>query len=73
MVIYSIRPFRKDTAEKIEEPAVKATYVRKPDRWKIYWLRADMKWHIYPTHSEAMFFDEFLAVVDEDENCCFWG
>ncbi len=27
----------------------------------------------YPPHPEAMFFDEFLAIVDEDEHCCFWG
>lgn len=57
----------------IEEPAAKATYVRKTDRWKIYWHRADMKWHAYPPHSEAVFFDEFVVIVDEDEHCCFWG
>ncbi|QTN34143.1 DUF3024 domain-containing protein [Akkermansiaceae bacterium] len=27
----------------------------------------------YPPHPEALLFDEFLAIVDEDENCCFWG
>lgn len=27
----------------------------------------------YPPRPEAMFFDEFLAIVDEDEHCCFWG
>ena len=27
----------------------------------------------YPPHPEALFFEEFLAVVDEDESCCFWG
>jgi hypothetical protein len=43
------------------------------DRWKIYWQRADMKWHAYPPHPEAVLFDEFLAIVDEDEHGCFWG
>lgn len=28
-----------------QKPAAKATYVRKTDRWKIYWQRADLKWH----------------------------
>lgn len=35
-------------------------------------MRADLKRHSNPPHPEALFFDEFL-VVDEDENCCFWG
>lgn len=73
VVIFSIRPFWRDPGETIEEPAAKATYVRKTDRWMIYWQRADQKWHAYPPHPEAVFFDEFLAIVDEDENCCFWG
>ena len=73
VVIYSIRPFWRDESQKIEEPAAKATYIRKTNRWKIYWMRADLKWHSYPPHPEAVFFDEFLVVVDEDENCCFWG
>ena len=45
VVIFSIRPFWRDPKETIEEPAAKATYVRKSDRWKIYWQRADMKRH----------------------------
>jgi hypothetical protein len=32
-----------------------------------------MKWHPSPPHPEAVFFDEFLAVVDEDDDGCFWG
>jgi hypothetical protein len=73
VVIYLIRALWRDESQKIEEPVAKATYNRKAKRWKVYWMRADMKWHSYPPHPEAVFFDEFLAVVDEDENCCFWG
>lgn len=73
VVIFSIRPFWKDESRKIEEPAAKATYNRRTNRWKICWMRADLKWHAYPPHPEALFFEEFLAVVDEDESCCFWG
>ena len=73
VVIFNIRPFLRDENQKIEEPAAKATYNGKTNRWKIYWMRADLKWHSYPPYPEAVFFDEFLSVVDEDENCCFWG
>lgn len=36
-------------------------------------MRADLKWHSYPPHPEAVCFNEFLEVVDEDRNCCFRG
>ena len=54
VVIFEIRPFWKDDGEKIEEPVAKATYVRKSNRWKIYWQRADLKWHSYPPDPEAV-------------------
>jgi len=34
----------------------KATYVRKTDRGKIYWQRANLKWHAYPAKNPAAFF-----------------
>lgn len=73
VVIYSIRPSWRDESQKTEEPAAKATYNRTTNRWKIYWMRADLKWHSYPLLPEAVFFDEFLAEVNEDDACCFWG
>jgi hypothetical protein len=73
VVIYSIRPAWDDESRKIEESVAKATFVSTKNRWKIYWMRADLKWHSYPPHPVAVFFDEFLAVVDEDQNGCFWG
>jgi hypothetical protein len=73
VVIHSIRPYGLGETRTIEESVAKATYNRRTNRWKIYWMRADLKWHSYPPYPEAVFFDEFLAVVDEDENCCFWG
>lgn len=73
VMIYSIRPMWRDESRKIEEPAAKATFVRTTNRWKIYWMRADLKWHSYPLLPEVVFFDEFLAEVNEDGACCFWG
>lgn len=73
VMIHSIRPSWPDETGTTEEPVAKATYNGTTERWKIYWMRADLKWHSYPPHPEAVLFDEFLALVDEDKNCCFWG
>jgi len=43
--IFEIRPDWRDHAKKMEEPVAKATYVRSQNVWKIFWQRADLKWH----------------------------
>ena len=71
--IFELRPFWRDPSKIVEGPVAKATYVRGVNRWKIYWQRADLKWHSYPAQPEALIFEEFLTLVDEDEESCFWG
>jgi hypothetical protein len=71
--IFSVRPDWQEPGTTMEEPAAKARYRRDAARWDILWMRADSKWHIYAHHPEAVLFEEFLAVVDEDAYCCFWG
>jgi hypothetical protein len=73
VVIFNIRPALVSPERKIEDAVAKATYVRRAKEWKIFWQRADLKWHSYPPYPEAVLFEEFLAVVDEDESSCFWG
>lgn len=73
VVIHSIRPCWRNSGKTIEEPVAKTTYNRRTNRWRIFWMREDQKWHGYPPHPEALFFDEFLAVVDADDHACFWG
>ena len=43
--IFEIRPQWRDPAVKIESPIAKTTYVKSKKVWKIYWMRADLKWH----------------------------
>lgn len=73
VVIFLLRPFWRDPAKINEEMVAKATWQPGTARWRILWQRADLKWHGYEPHPEAMLFEEFLQIVDEDEHCCFWG
>lgn len=71
--LFEIRP-QWDQPEIIREhPYAKATFVRTQCVWKIYWKRADLKWHGYEPDPEVASIDEFLAVVDKDEHACFFG
>lgn len=72
IVIFEIRKMFQQE-EMIDIPIAKATYVMKENKWKIYWQRADMKWHSYEPQKEVKTVKAFLKVVDEDELCCFWG
>jgi hypothetical protein len=54
-------------------PFAKATYVKTQDIWKIYWQRADMKWHGYQPHPEVGNIAKFVAIVEKDEYACFFG
>jgi len=72
--IFEIRPvWRGAPGEKMEHPVAKATYVKSRDIWKVYWQRADLKWHSYVPNAEVPDLVEFLAVVERDEYACFFG
>lgn len=58
---------------KVEIPIAKATFIIKDNKWKIYWQRADLKWHSYKPNKEVDSVKEFIKIVDEDSLCCFWG
>jgi len=71
--IFEIRPVWNDPSEKMEASIAKATYVKSNDQWKVYWMRADLKWHGYEPCPVVKTLEEFLQIVDEDQYGCFWG
>lgn len=71
--IFEIRPRWNDPEKTIEGAVAKATYVKSKKLWKLYWQRADLKWHSYEPMPEVKTLEEFIAVVENDENSCFYG
>jgi hypothetical protein len=71
--IFEIRPRWNNPSVKIEESVAKAIYVKSKRNWKIYWQRADLKWHRYTPVPEAKTIEQFLDVVEKDEYSCFFG
>ncbi|MCE2004071.1 DUF3024 domain-containing protein [Enterobacter asburiae] len=56
--------------EKNVLPSARIKYIRSLDRWKIYWMRKDMKWHLYSTELSLT---DALEVVRVDPDFCFFG
>ena len=73
VLIFEIRPLWKDPKEKIEEPVAKATYVKRNNLWKVYWRKADLKWHRYDPEPEVGSIEDFIKIVEMDEYACFFG
>jgi hypothetical protein len=71
--IFTIRPDWRDDSKTVEEPVAKATYNKKKAGWKVFWQRADMKWHGYETSPTLVSVEQFLEIVQTDEYGCFFG
>ncbi len=72
--IFEVHPALGGAAgERVEIPVAKATYVRTVRRWRVFWMRQDMKWHSYRPTPDVATIEEFVEVVDEDRNSCFFG
>lgn len=71
--LFEVRPEWNNPEKKIEIPFAKATYIKKEKLWKIYWQRQDLKWHSYSPAPNVKYFEEFLSIVNEDANACFFG
>ena len=73
VILNEIRPFWKNPSEIITIGYAKATFVKDKNVWKIYWKRADQKWHLYKPATSVGQLQDFLKIVDEDKLGCFKG
>jgi len=73
ITIFELRP-QWDRPEIIREhPFARTTYVKNKKYWKIFWMRADLKWHGYSPQLTVSTLREFTKVVEEDKFHCFFG
>lgn len=56
-----------------ECPVAKATFVKSKNKWKVFWMRGDLKWHSYSPKPTVKSVRDFTKLVEEDEYHCFWG
>jgi len=71
--LFEIRPAFKNPSEKIEHGIAKATYIKREGIWRVYWMRADLKWHRYEPVPEVDDLSDSLSVIEEDHYDCFYS
>lgn len=73
IVVFEIRPNWSNPNEKMKCNIAKATFVKKENKWNIYWFMSDMKWHSYKLKPKVDNLRDFIKEIEEDKNGCFWG
>lgn len=73
IIVHEIRPRWDRPDEKVEPEIAKTTFVKKHNYWKVFWMRADLKWHSYDPCPIVPKLSDFVKLVDKDEYHCFWG
>ena len=73
VLIFQVRPRWDNPKEFFESPIAKTTWVSNKNYWKVFWFRADLKWHGYKPVPTVKTIYDFIELVDQDKYCCFWG
>jgi hypothetical protein len=73
VILQEVRPVFKRPGEIGEYGYAKATFVKRSNKWKVYWKRASGKWDPYPPTPEVNDLKEFIELVEEDRHHCFKG
>jgi hypothetical protein len=71
--LFFVRPAFERPGQYIEESIAKVQFVRTQSAWRIFWKRADGKWHGYKPCPEAPTLAAALRVINEDAHACFFG
>jgi len=72
VVIVERRPRWDNQTEWIETPVAKLKFIRSANKWRLYWIRADMKWHEYSGLSPSNRLEDLVQEVDADPMACFF-
>jgi hypothetical protein len=73
VVIFERRPAYNKPNETIEIPSAKIKYFRTKHEWRLFWMRKDLKWHIYKPFSSSVNLSDLMIEVESDPHGCFWG
>jgi hypothetical protein len=73
IILLEIRPSFRNPKELLESGYAKATYVKSENKWKVYWMRSNLKWTLYEPKPRVKGLKDFLKLVEEDKYHCFKG
>lgn len=73
LVLSEVRPSYQDPTVIRHHPFAKVKWIGARRQWRLYWMRADLKWHEYKPGRPLTDINAILAAIDRDEHGCFFG
>ncbi len=73
VIVFEERPDWRDSTETMRSPIAKFRYYRSRDEWNLYWMRADLNWHLYEPAAPSRSLSRLIGHVHRDTYCCFFG
>ena len=73
VIIFEVRPRWNNPSEETWAPFAKLKFIRSKNHWRLFWQRADMKWHKYGPLDSSRSLAELVAEIDADTHGCFFG
>lgn len=73
IIVFEIRPQWNKPEVIREHPVAKTTFVKANNHWKVFWMRANLKWYSYSPKPKVKHLIDFFRLVEKDEYHCFWG
>jgi hypothetical protein len=67
------RPPWDGVGERTRRGIARFRYVRSHRLWTLYWMRQDLKWHLFASGMAAANLAELVAVVEENRYGAFFG
>lgn len=71
--IFEIRPRWDKPEEKMNNSFAKFKYVKSKNKWKLYWMRGNLKWDLYEEFPSNVTLENVLKIMNEDKHGCFYG
>ncbi|MFZ2281904.1 MAG: DUF3024 domain-containing protein [Prosthecobacter sp.] len=71
--LFFVRPAFMRPGEQSEESIAKIQHLPRLRVWRLFWKRADGRWHRYKPCPEVASLAAVLRVIDQDANACFFG
>ena len=71
--VYEQRPRWNNPDEWTSTGVAKFLYIRNSRKWKLFWMRQDLKWHSYGPLAESPTLEKLVAEVDIDPHGAFFG
>ena len=73
VILHEVRPVFNTPHIKKAYGYAKATFIKSSKKWKVFWMRSNLKWTPYEPEPQVKSLTEFVKLVEEDAYQCFKG